>query len=112
MAEATAAFFAQLGSRGHEPLLRRATGTFRFEITGERPERWFVEVKKGDVTVSRRNARADCMVRADRTVFEAIMSGEANAFAAALRGAAVIEGNVSLLATFQRLLPGPSRAQA
>jgi putative sterol carrier protein len=90
----------------------RATGSFRFEITGEQPERWFVEVKKGDVTVSRRNVQADCMMRADRAVFEAIMSGEANAFAAALRGAAVIDGNVSLLAMFQRLLPGPLPGQA
>jgi putative sterol carrier protein len=111
MADAIADFFAALGSRGHEPLLVRATGTFRFEITGERPERWFVEVKKGDVTVSHRNAQADCMMRADRTVFEDIMSGKANALAATLRGAAIIDGDVSLLATFQRLLPGPAPAQ-
>ena len=107
MADATADFFAELGTRGHEPLLRRATGTFRFEVTGERPERWFVDVKKGDVVVSHSRAKADCTVRADRQVFDAIMSGRANALAATLRGTAAIDGDVSLLATFQRLFPGP-----
>ena len=112
MADAIADFFAALGTRGHEPLLRRATGTFRFEVTGERPGHWFVEVARGDVSVSRRNAPADCVMRADRKVFDAIVSGRANAFAATLRGAAAIDGDISLLATFQRLLPGPPSAHA
>ena len=107
MADAVADFFAELGTRAHEPLLTRATGTFRFEVTGKRPERWFVEVKKGDLAVSHRNAKADCTVRADRQVFDAIMSGRANALAAMLRGAITVDGDVVLLATFQRLLPGP-----
>ena len=109
MSDVIAAFFDELGARGNEPLLKRATGTFRFEITGKRPERWLVHVRKGDVSVSHANRKADCMLRADREVFEAILSGRANALAATLRGAAAIEGDVSLLAMFQRLLPGPPR---
>jgi putative sterol carrier protein len=112
VADATAEFFAELGRRGHEPLLQKLTGTFRFDVTGERAEHWLVEVKRGDVTVSRRNARADCAMRADRKVFDAIASGEANALAATLRGAAVIEGDVALLSGFQRLFPGPPKAKA
>ena len=112
MPDAIAAFFAELGTRMHEPLLRRATGTFRFEVTGKRPEHWFVEVQKGDVTVSHSDAQASCTVRADRRVFDDIMSGRANALAASLRGAVEIEGDVGLLATFQRLLPGPPPAPA
>ena len=111
MADAIAAFFDELATRAHEPLLRRATGTFRFEVTGKRPETWFIAVKKGDVTVSHSDAQADCTVRGDRKILETIMSGRANALAATLRGAVVIEGDVGLLATFQRLLPGPPPPQ-
>jgi putative sterol carrier protein len=107
MPDAISAFFAELGTRGHEPLLERATGTFSFEVTGKRPEHWFVEVKKGDIAVSHADTPADCTVRAERRVLDDIMSGRANALAAALRGAVAIEGDISLLATFQRLLPGP-----
>ena len=47
-------------------------------------------------------------MRADRKVFDAIVSGEMNALAATLRGAVVIEGDLGLLARFQRLFPGRS----
>src|SRR3954449_1268585 len=107
VADATAEFFDELGRREHEPLLQKITGTFRFDVTGEPAEHWYVAVERGRVTVSRRNARADCSVRADRETFAAIAGGQANALAATLRGAAVIEGNVGLLAGFQRLFPGP-----
>ena len=110
--DATAMFFAELGRRGHEPLLQKVTGTFRFEVTGERAEHWLVDVKQGDVTVSRRNVKADAVVRADRKVFDAISSGEMNALAATLRGAAVIQGDLGLLAGFQRLFPGPPGAKS
>ena len=66
MADATGDFFAELGRRGHEPLLQKLTGTFRFDVTGGRDEHWFVDVSKGDVTVSRRNDKADCSVRSDQ----------------------------------------------
>ena len=108
VADATAKFFADLGRRGHEPLLEKVTGTFRFEVTGERAERWLVRVKKGDVIVSRGNVKADSVMRADRKVFDAIASGEMNALAATLRGAVVIQGDLGLLAGFQRLFPGRS----
>ena len=111
VADPTTEFFDDLGRRGHEPLLQKLTGTFRFDVTGGREEHWFVDVKKGRVTVSRRNAKADCSVRADRDVFDAIAGGEANALAATLRGAAVIDGDVGLLAGFQRLFPGPPAAK-
>ena len=113
MADAIAEFFAGArcpGARAAAPAGERERSASRSRAS--RPERWFVAVKRGDVTVSRRNAQADCTVRADSEVFDAIMSGRSNAFAATLRGAAVIDGDVSLLATFQRLLPGPPPATA
>ena len=108
----TVDFFAALKSRGQEPLLRKASGTLRFDIAdGKRTERWFVELKKGDIAVSRRNARADCVVSTDRALFGRIASGEANALAALLREEVNVEGDINLLVLFQRLLPGPPRAR-
>jgi putative sterol carrier protein len=63
--------------------------------------------------VSDENVEADCVVRADRSLFDAIASGEENMMAAGLRGALTFEGDAHLLLAFQRLFPGPpgSRAQ-
>lgn len=108
--QATTEFFEELGTRGHEPLLEKATGTIRFDLSnGKRKARWLVTIKKGDVTVSHANARADCVTRADQALFEQIVTGEENAFAAVLRGAMSVEGRPELLVYFQRLFPGPAR---
>jgi putative sterol carrier protein len=110
MGDATAEFFNELGARGHEPALAKASGTMRFDMTdGKRTTRWLVAIDKGNVAVSHRNAKADCVVRADRTVFDGIATGAQNAMAAVLRGALEIEGDRVLLLQFQRLFPAPQR---
>ena len=113
MTDATTKFFEQLGARGHEPLLAKATGTVRFDLTdGKRKARWFVEMEKGDVAVSHKNAKADCVVRADKTLFDGIASGRENAMAAVLRGAVGIEGQPQFLVLFQRLFPSPPKRKS
>ena len=108
MADTTAEFFGDLGGRGHVPLLKKASGTLRFDIRdGQRVDRWLVDVRKGDVSVSRRNVGADCVVSADKALFDGIASGKTNAMAALLRGEANVEGDVQLLVLFQRLFPPP-----
>jgi putative sterol carrier protein len=108
MPDATTTFFQELGSRGHDPRLSNARGTLRFDVTnGSRVARWLVEIDQGDITVSRRNAKADCVVRAGKDVFDGIAKGEVNAFTAVLRGAMSIDGERELLVFFQRLLPPP-----
>jgi SCP-2 sterol transfer family len=112
MADATEEFFTELGGRGHEPLLRGASGTVRFDLReGRRTEHWLVTIKKGDIAVSRQNLRADCVVTADRALFEEVASGKSNAMAAVLRGAIGVEGEVHLIVPFQRLFPGPRRSR-
>jgi len=104
---AAEAFFAELGERGHEPLLEKARGTLRFELKrGKQVDRWFVTIDKGAVSVSRRNTSADCVLRAPRELFDGLVRGEVNAMAAVLRGALEFEGDPGLLVVFQRLLPG------
>ena len=112
MADATTTFFEGLAGRGHEPLLAKTSGTIRFElVNGEKTERWLVDVRKGDIAVSRRNVAADCVVRGDRVLFERIARGKENAFAALLRGAVQLEGDVSLIVLVQKLFPGPPRSR-
>jgi putative sterol carrier protein len=112
MADPTVQFFDELGRRGHEPLLEKATGTVRFDVKdGKKTDRWLVAVARGDLVVSRRNVGADCVVSADRALFDGVTSGKTNAMAALLRGAMTVEGDVQLLVLFQRLFPGRARSR-
>jgi SCP-2 sterol transfer family len=105
----TQAFFDELAERGHEPLLGNITGTLRVEVVdGETSEHWHVDVRKGVLKVSRKNAKADAIVRVPRPLCDKITSGRENAMAAMLRGALVPEGDLRLTMLFQRLFPGPT----
>jgi len=111
-ANATTKFFDDLGRRGHDPLLERVTATFRFDLVrGGKTERWLVAVTKGDVAVSRQNRKANCVLHADRELFDRLASGEQNAMAAVLRGEVVLEGDPTRLVLLQRLFPGPSASR-
>ena len=113
MADATTQFFQRLESRGHEPLLEKATGSVRVDLTDNgRRSRWLIEIAKGDLAVSHKNAKADCVIRTDKATFERIVAGKENAVAAVLRGAIDIEGSQQLLVLFQRLVPSPVKRQS
>jgi putative sterol carrier protein len=104
----TAEFFDELAGRGHEPLLRKASGSARFDVVdGKRTERWLLTVDKGDIHVSRKNAAADCVLRADRASFGRLVAGEQNFMAAGLRGEVAVQGDPKLLVLLQRLFPRP-----
>jgi predicted lipid carrier protein YhbT len=110
MADATEEFFDELEARGHEPALEKTAGTLRFDLrNGKSVARWLVSIDKGNIAVSRKNAKADCVVRGEKNLFEAIISGKENAMAAVLRGALDIQGDAALLLPFQRLFPAPQR---
>jgi putative sterol carrier protein len=113
MTDTTTKFFRELEARGHEPRLEKVTATFRFDLqNGDHKNRWLVTVDKGDIAVSHRNAKADCVLRADKATFEGIAAGKVNAFAAVLRGTLQVEGDAELLALFQRVLPAPARKRS
>ena len=108
MPDATTEFFQELAARGHDPRVAKIRGTVRFDLAnGKRRTRWLVAIDKGDIAVSRRNAKADCVVRADKSLFDGIAKGEVNVLAAVLRGVLGIEGQPEVLVYFQRLFPGP-----
>jgi putative sterol carrier protein len=108
MADVTTEFFQGLEARGHEPALTKASGSVRFDLTDDgRKSRWLVEIHHGDIAVSHRNAKADCVIRVEKSLFEQIAQGKENAVAAVLRGELQIDGSPQLLVLFQRLFPGP-----
>jgi len=111
MADPTVEFFDELARRGHEPLFEKATGTVRFDLKDGKTDHWLVTVAKGDLAVSRRNTRADCVVTTDRALFDGVASGKTNGMAAVLRGAMTVEGDVQLLVLSLRLFPGSKRAR-
>jgi putative sterol carrier protein len=111
MKDPTDEFFDELGRRGEEPLLRKATGTLRFDLTGGKSEtQWTVAMKKGDVSVSHANDEADCVVTTNRALFDKIVRGEKNAMAAVLRGEIGVVGDRELLVLFQRVFAGPAES--
>ena len=112
MSNTTTRFFEGLKARGHEPRLEKAKVSLRFDLTnGKQTKRWHVAIDKGDIAVSHKNAKADCVVRADSSVFDGIASGEVNPVAAVLRGAIAIEGDPELLILLRRLFPASGREQ-
>jgi putative sterol carrier protein len=110
-ADPTARFFEQLASGGHNPGLAKTSGALRFDLTdnGKRVGRWLVEIDKGNVAVSHKNTKADCIVRADKTLFDGMVSGNVNPIAAFLRAEVAAEGDIELMASFVRIFPGPPR---
>ena len=111
MNDATASFFHDLQQGGHRDTLRRLEGTVRFEIVdGEQVDHWLVTIDKGDLAVSHGDGPADCVVGAEKELFERLATGRANAMAAVLRGAVSVAGDLDLLLAVQRVFPGPQPA--
>ena len=109
MADATTRFFDRLGRGDPEPMLSGTTGSLRIDLEGEgQTEHWRVDMRRGAVTVSHDAGPADCVIQTDAALFEDLARGRANAFAAALRGQLLMDGDRGLLVRFQRLFPAPT----
>ena len=109
MASATAAFFARLAERGHDPVLGSTKGTVRIDLVeGSSIDSWWVALDDGDVRVRKDETDADCIVRTTPKSFEELAAGHTGALAATLRGELEIEGDPRLLVRFQRLFPAPT----
>jgi putative sterol carrier protein len=110
MADAVQEFFQELESKGHQPLLAKVKGTVRIDLVDDNggTDHWLVAVDRGDFTIAHETANANCIMRADKALFEQLITGEENAIAATLRGALICTGNVELLFAIQRIFPGPA----
>ena len=111
MSDLSPDLFKELGRNADPALLRKAAGTVRFDLeNGKRVEHLLFRIDKDGVSVSRKNAPADCVARGNEAIFARIATGEANAFAAVLRGEVVVDGDVRLLLLAQRLFTTPRGA--
>ena len=91
------------GPGPHEqPAFKGVTGTYRFDVEGQRSVR--VEVRDGTVTVSESPAPADCLIRVDESDIARIASGEQNLLTAVLQGRAHIQGDFALAQKFHGLM--------
>lgn len=106
MGEATVKFFDDLGARGRHLLPAKDDGTIRFDLSQrERTEHWMLEIRHGDVSVSRETSEADCTMHGDQELFDKIASGEESWLPLLFRGAVVVQGDLRLLMEFRKLLP-------
>ncbi|SCL29571.1 SCP-2 sterol transfer family protein [Micromonospora pallida] len=112
MWDPTGEFFETVRKRGHEPLLEGAEGTIVFSLSQDhRTNHWFVEIRNGEVRVSREERGADCVVRTDQALFDDMVTGRERMRRAWLRNEVVVEGDLMLLARFERIFPGPPEAR-
>jgi putative sterol carrier protein len=112
MASPTTELFTGIGRRGHESLLEKVQGSLRFDLEhDQQTEHWHLAISKGDVTVTREERPADCVVRTEQQLFDELAAGETNAIVSLLRNRLTVEGNLRLLILFERLLPGPPSAR-
>jgi putative sterol carrier protein len=100
-------FFDGLAATEQRPL-HELQGTVRFDVDEDGTvEHWLMNIDHGQVDISRRNSKADAVVGADQALFGRMISGDANAMTAGLRGQLRFEGDPRLVVAFGRLLPGP-----
>ncbi len=111
MTDETTEFLEQLGRRGVEPTLRKLTATVRFDVLNSGwVSRWLVSINEGNLEVSPSERDADCVLSADRRVFDGLATGRTNALSAMLRGEVAVTGDPSVVVLIQRLFPDPPRS--
>jgi len=82
-------------------------GVVRLDVDDEgRVDSWYLTITRGKLAVSHEGGKADCVITGDLATFDAILSGKANAMAALLRGALVVQDKVVLLTALQGLFLG------
>ena len=109
MTETITTFLDELGG-SPQPLLSHVTGTIRLDVdNGGGTRHWLLDIRQGTVDVSKAGAstEADATMHMHRSVFERLITGEANAVASTLRGQLSMDGDITLLVAFQRIMPGP-----
>jgi putative sterol carrier protein len=111
MSDPTEEFFDELGRHGHERLLKKSSGSIRFDLAHDgRVDHWFVAIANGDVRVSREERGADMVIHAERAFFERLARGEAKPLSAWLRNDIVADGQFRFILLLERLFPPPPGA--
>ena len=112
MRNSTTEFFAEMGRRGHEPLLERMNTELRFDLSedGRDTQHWRLSIQHGRLSVSQGTGEAECVITATRPAFDRIVRGETKPVTAWIRNEIAVEGRLQPLIMLDRLLPGPRGA--
>ncbi len=106
MVDTAAEFLDSLSTSDCVALLRKISGTIRFDVADDPDDvPALVVIDKGEVKVMRENRRADCVVRGNREVLDRVVCGRTGALAAVLRGELMVDGDSELLVLVQRIFP-------
>jgi putative sterol carrier protein len=112
MTDVAEQFLLSLAERGFQPLLQKTTGTLAIRLLdGSEVDEWLLSVDAGDVSARHGTGGADATLTVERSLFEQMVRGRANAMAAMLRGEVTIVGDLDLLMAVQRAFPGPDDAR-
>lgn len=112
MSDPIEVFFDRLGRHGHERLLRKTTGTVRFDLDrDDRIDHWHVTIADGAVSVCREARDADAVIRTDEAFFCRMVRGEAKALSAWLRNDITTEGQFRFVILLERLFAQPPGAR-
>lgn len=108
MGEATERFFEALPARAPAVLREPVDGTVQINlISDDHTDHWFVEMRTGAARVSREQRQADATLYSSASLFDRLVTGEAQGIAAMLRNETTLIGNVLLFLFFRRFFPEP-----
>ncbi|WP_326564033.1 SCP2 sterol-binding domain-containing protein [Micromonospora peucetia] len=111
MTDPTAVFLGRLGQRPASPVTMKAGGTIRVDVERDAgTDVWFIVFRDGAIQVSRQDRQPDLVIRGHQTLFDRLVRGRAQLYAALMRNEITVEGDLALLSSFERLLPGPEDA--
>ncbi|HEX5433337.1 MAG TPA: SCP2 sterol-binding domain-containing protein [Candidatus Angelobacter sp.] len=85
-----------------EPLLRRVTGTYLFEI--QDAGYWFISVRAGAIGLEEVRHDADCTITCDEPDFIDIIEGRRSLITAAMQGRVKVRGDITLAQKFHGLV--------
>jgi putative sterol carrier protein len=88
------------------------TATLRIDLDHEeRTAHWFMSIDRGTVRVTEERSAADAVLRTTKEFFDRVVQGQANLFAGLVRGAAINEGDVSVVAHLRKIVTGMAHMQ-
>jgi putative sterol carrier protein len=107
MADPTSDFFERVVHPGGRRL-GNVTASIRIDLDrGKATEHWLLVIDKGNISVSRKDVKADAALHTDKEIFDRLARGEASPLASMLRGLVQTEGDTELIVLFQGLFPAP-----
>jgi hypothetical protein len=112
VSDVTAEFFDKLTRRGSTRLLRKTSGTIRFDLRNDHGvEHWLITINDSALRVSREEHDADCVIHAEEALFDRMVRGEVKPLPAWLRNEITSEGQFRMIVLLERIFSPPPDAR-